>query len=677
VELKAADIEWRQGSPYSLDYEDFYWSLVDGLEESSYVFLQHNNLHSRWQKLGSEAQSFSVGEVGFGAGLNFLNCCELWLKTAPDNCILHYFSAELSPLTKDDLDKILQQWPSLNSLSQLLIDHYPPTVKGFHNIELYGGRINLCLMLGDAQEMFSALGESIDQRNSAYNKKPIDAWFLDGFSPKKNPAMWQPELCKTIACLSSSKTTLTTYSAASQVGKSLIAAGFSVDYLDGFAEKRQMISAMLNASLNDYPTPVRGANQWHLNQSPNRPLNDHPSVTIIGAGIAGCTSAAALFKRGYKITVIDRHATAGQGASGNQQAIIYPKLSVRDDSLPRINLTAITHASRYYRTFWERGLGQQCGVLVLPDSPNQRHQFELLGQHLSYQQSLVRLVNNSQMKSISGLTLDSVQGLYFPQLGWLPPAMVCQELLKDLSIPLIKGDVDRLFRNPTSGQWELFDEQEKCLMQSDIVVIANAHDCEKFKQTDFLNIQKLRGQVTELPVTSTSKNLRTVICGEGYIAPPNNASHGCGATYNKGINSRELRIQDHQTNLDQIIKTDQGIGRALGTIKLHELDGRANFRCTTRDYLPIVGPVPDVAAMLENYQFLRVDARKDSSAMGIYHPNLYVNCGMGSRGLGYAPLTAEVLAAEIHQQLGPVERELRQAMHPSRFLIRDLKKKRI
>jgi tRNA 5-methylaminomethyl-2-thiouridine biosynthesis bifunctional protein len=384
-----------------------------------------------------------------------------------------------------------------------------------------------------------------------------------------------------------------------------------------------------------------------------------------------------LSKRGYKITIIDRHATAGQEASGNQQAIIYPKLSVRDDSLPRINLAAITLASRYYRTFWERGLGQQCGVLVLPDSDNQRHQFELLGQHLSHQQSLVRLVNNSQMKSISGLTLDSAQGLYFPQLGWLPPAMVCQELLEDLSIPLIKGDVDRLFRNPKSGQWELFDEQEKCLMQSDIVVIANAHDCEKFKQTDFLNIQKLRGQVTELPVTSTSKNLQTVICGEGYIAPPNNASHGCGATYNKGIDSRELRIQDHQTNLDQIIKTDQGIGRALGDVKLHELDGRANFRCTTRDYLPIVGPVPDVASMLETYQFLRIDARKDSSAMGIYHPNLYVNCGMGSRGLGYAPLTAEVLAAEIHQQLGPIERELRQAMHPSRFLIRDLKKKRI
>ncbi|MFT7112876.1 MAG: tRNA 5-methylaminomethyl-2-thiouridine biosynthesis bifunctional protein, partial [Porticoccaceae bacterium] len=120
-----------------------------------------------------------------------------------------------------------------------------------------------------------------------------------------------------------------------------------------------------------------------------------------------------------------------------------------------------------------------------------------------------------------------------------------------------------------------------------------------------------------------------------------------------------------------------GIGRAIGTVQLNKLEGRANFRCTTRDYLPIVGPVPDVSAMLETYESLRVDARKDSPVMGTYLPNLYINCGMGSRGLGYAPLTAEVLAAEIHQQLGPLERELRKAMHPSRFLIRDLKKKRI
>ena len=492
--------------------------------------------------------------------------------------------------------------------------------------------------------------------------------------------MWGSDLCKTIANLSSTETTLTACSNLTQVVKSFVASGFSVAYDDELTRKYQMISATFkahSADSKDFKHSARGANQWHLNHAPNRPLSQQPSVTIIGAGIAGCTTAAALSKRGYKVTMIDRHATAGQEASGNQQAIIYPKLSVRDDPLPRINLAAITLASRYYQEFWAHGLGQQCGVLVIPEDENQRYQFEQLGEHFQHQKTLVRLVDNREMLDIAGIPLDASKGLYFSELGWLPPASVCQQLLKTHNISIIKGDVARLFRNSVSGHWELFDGQEQQLMHSDIVVIANAYDCEKLEQTEFLGITKLRGQVTELPITSDSLALKTVICGEGYIAPPNQGSHGCGATYNKTIDSKELRIQDHQTNLDQIAKTDQGIRRALGTVELDKLNGRANFRCTTRDYLPIVGPVPDVSTMLETYKFLRSDARKNSPAMGTYHPNLYVNCGMGSRGLGYAPLTAEILAAEIHQQLGPLERELRQAMHPSRFLIRDLKKKRI
>ena len=344
MELAAADIQWRQGMPYSLDYEDFYWSLPNGLAESFYVFLQQNDLPSRWNNLKAADQSFSIGELGFGTGINFLNCCELWLKTAPTNCTLHYFSAEPVPLKTADLAKVFEQFPSLSAHGQALIDSYPPAVKGFHSIELYEGRINLCLMLGDAQEMFNSLGESVDQRHSVYDKKPIDTWFLNGFSPEKNPAMWQKELCKTIASLSSTETSLTTYLTESEVTKSLNIAGFSVNYKQGFADKYQMISATLIASLKNDSDNARGTNQWHLNQLPSRPLSRQPSVTIIGAGIAGCTTAAALSKRGYNVTIIDRHARAGQEASGNQQAIIYPKLSIRDEPLPRINLAAITLA---------------------------------------------------------------------------------------------------------------------------------------------------------------------------------------------------------------------------------------------------------------------------------------------------------------------------------------------
>jgi tRNA 5-methylaminomethyl-2-thiouridine biosynthesis bifunctional protein len=171
--------------------------------------------------------------------------------------------------------------------------------------------------------------------------------------------------------------------------------------------------------------------------------------------------------------------------------------------------------------------------------------------------------------------------------------------------------------------------------------------------------------------------LRTVICGEGYFTPAEDGLHSCGATYNKDINTREVREEDHQTNIAQISATDPGLAAAIGHPAIGTLSGRANFRCTTPDYLPISGALPNVPEMLEDYAILRRDAKTVLATRGSYLPNLYVNCGMGSRGLSYAPLTAEVLAAQIAGETPPLEQELLNAINPARFIIRDLKRKRI
>ncbi|MGB2242658.1 MAG: amino acid oxidase, partial [Porticoccaceae bacterium] len=151
----------------------------------------------------------------------------------------------------------------------------------------------------------------------------------------------------------------------------------------------------------------------------------------------------------------------------------------------------------------------------------------------------------------------------------------------------------------------------------------------------------------------------------------------CGASYNKGLLSTELRKQDHAANIEMLRKTDAGIAKAIRFEKTDELDGRANFRCTTNDYLPIVGAVPNAEQFVEQYKDLRHDATSTIENFGSYHPNLYIHCGLGSRGLSYAPLTAEILAAEISAEIPPLERDLRLAMHPARFLIRDLKRRKI
>ena len=414
-------------------------------------------------------------------------------------------------------------------------------------------------------------------------------------------------------------------------------------------------------------------NPWHLNGTPaSRSTRE---IAIIGAGIAGCTTAAALARRGFKVSVIDRHQLAACEASGNNQGIVYPKLSPRDDFLPRINLAAIKLAADYYSPFWQQGLGDQCGIVVLPENDKAQADFRLIGEQFSQQPNLVQLCNNQQLCGLSGIELQAVTGLYFPALGWLPPAQICRQLLAQHQIPLIQADVDRIVH--TNNRWNLIGADGEGCFTSESLVIANAYGCEQFEQTSFLPVTQLRGQISELQATASTSALKTVICGAGYITPEHNGQHSFGATYNKGGFTTAVRREDHQVNLNHMSATDIGLAEAIGAQDVDIMTGRANYRCTTKDYLPIVGAIPDVPQLLEDYAVLRSDARARISTHGSYLPNLYINCGMGSRGLSYAPLTAEVLACEIAGETSNLEQDLRLAMHPARFIIRDLKKRRI
>lgn len=414
---------------------------------------------------------------------------------------------------------------------------------------------------------------------------------------------------------------------------------------------------------------------WYL--AKQRPQIATREIAIIGAGIAGCTAAVALKRRGFKVRVIDRHPRAGCEASGNSQGIVYPKLSPRDDFLPRINLAAIQYCRDYYQPFWDEGLGKQCGILVVPENPKKADDFAEISRRFANRPDIVQPVDNRELCKLAGISLKAKTALYFPQLGWLPPALVCQQLLERDNIPLLQADIHSLKRHETTNSWTLQGGDGQTLLDSESVVIASAYDCKKFAQSEYLPLRKIRGQISQLPCTAESSRLRTVICGEGYFTPAEDGLHSCGATYNKDINTREVREEDHQTNIAQISATDPGLAAVIGHPAIGTLSGRANFRCTTPDYLPISGALPNVPDMLEDYAILRRDAKTVLATRGSYLPNLYVNCGMGSRGLSYAPLTAEVLAAQIAGETLPLEQELLNAINPARFIIRDLKRKRI
>lgn len=679
-EIVCAQIEWRNGTPFSLDFQDFYYHSGEpfteyGLRETQYLFLQQNNLQQRWQDLSSSDtvnKSFVIGETGFGTGLNFLCACDLWLKTAPEDWRLQFISTELMPIKRDDLKAIFQSWNTLTELSNEFIEQYPEPLSGTHIISLAEGRIQLNLMLGEANRMLQQIAQSPEPQLASYAKQTVDAWFLDGFAPAKNPQLWCDQIFQTLASLSSSKSTFATFTSASQVRKGLINAGFRINKVDGFGRKRESLKGTYNAPNQ---TLANASSHWYLNHSP--PVANSRQVAVLGAGIAGCTTAVALAKRGFDVTVIDRHQLAGQEGSGNHQAIVYPKLSVQNDQLPRINLNAMLLASRYYQPFWEQGMGAQCGVLLLPSGNQSEMEFADIGERFREHKDLVRLVCNEEICKLSGIKLHAQIGLFFPSLGWLPPSLVCQKLLSDHHIPLVQADITHFDHCTRTHRWQLHHESKQSPLNASTLVIANAHGCREFKQTDFLNITQLRGQVSHLPSSAASQALRTVLCGKGYIAPADQGFHSCGATYNKGVFSTELRVQDHQANLDTLSQTDRGIAETLGNLAIESIEGRANYRCTSPDYLPIVGAVPHFSAFAQSFEALRTNASKKIDQMGTYLPNLYINCSMGSRGLSYAPLAAELIAAEINGEIPALERELRLALHPARFIIRDLKRRKI
>jgi tRNA 5-methylaminomethyl-2-thiouridine biosynthesis bifunctional protein len=213
------------GTPVSEAYGDVYHSAAGGHEQALHVFLAGNGLPGAWQ--GKER--FVILETGFGLGLNFLATWLAW-RNDPQRCAeLQFISLEKHPFSADDLAQAQGVWPEFAALSEELHRHWPALIPGEHRLELDGGRVVLRLVFGEASETLGRL-------NAA-----VDAFYLDGFSPAKNPAMWSPALCLSLARLANPGATLATWSVAGSVRRALTAAQFAVQKSLGFAGKRQML----------------------------------------------------------------------------------------------------------------------------------------------------------------------------------------------------------------------------------------------------------------------------------------------------------------------------------------------------------------------------------------------------------------------------------------------------
>ena len=654
--LIPAQLHWKDDTPEAADFGDIYFSRDNGLAESRHVFLAGNRLAERWQQLPAQS-TFVIGETGFGTGLNFLLAWQLWLETAPPEAKLFFISTELHPFTKEDLQRALLPWQELAIFTDELLHNYPALIAGFHYLPLAQGRVTLLLLFGDAQETLPQLTDSQHSDFFANNPWHVDAWFLDGFAPSKNPQLWQNTLLAHIAALSKTGTTLATFTAAGQVRRDLTALGFSVTKIPGFGSKREMITATLtepkknHAAINKTP--------WLLHtKTHSKPKR----VILIGAGLSGCHIARTLAERDIHVTVLEQHAQAAQEASGNPQGALYTKLSANNAALTRFSLSSLQYALRHYSKTFLKDSVHRCGLLQLQEKPD--HALLALMQE---NPPLAQWVSAEHASAVSGIPLAQ-GGWWLPQSGWIDPRALCNQLLDHSNIDTkFQCNVAQLQRS--HSHWQAIDAQQQVIAQSEHLIIACSNSAKQFSHTAWLPLRAVRGQITQLPTNTTSETLRCVVCDEGYLTPAHQQQHCLGASFIPDDTATDLRHSEQQHNMSLLNAISPALHNAWQNEKLQ---GRAALRCTTPDHLPMVGALPDREIFLRDYAALRHNAKVVINNTGSYMNGLWVFTGFGGRGLCYIPLAAELLAAQLLHEPRPLPQDIQQALAPARFVIREL-----
>ena len=635
--LRPARLVFRDGVPCATDYDDVYFAREGGIDEARHVFLAGNDLPARWQ----DARAFTLGETGFGTGLNFLLSVAEWRRQAPASSRLHYVSVEKHPFTAADLRQALAPFPALAAEREALLAVWPPPVEGLHRQELFAGRVTLTLLFGEAAEMLAGLDAQ------------VDAWYLDGFAPARNPQMWQAELFRQLARLSRPGATFATFTAAGDVRRGLAAAGFSVHKRPGFGRKREMLAGHIATPAADPSMPP-----WF--RPPQAAIPERRAI-VVGAGLAGATSAFALAERGWQVQVIEAGTGVAAEASGNPAGVLMPRLNADMDAGARFHLAAFLNTVAWLEALEGRGLDtgfHRSGVLQL--DIRRRHVRRI---HPALPPDVVTAVEREAAQSLAGRPLAG-DALFYPAGGWLSPPHLCRQLLDHPAIEVRTGmAVEQLL--PADDRWRL--HTDTTILEAPIVILANGAAAMDTLPGLHWNLQRVRGQISFLDAPRTDWPALPV-CGDGYVTPTGDPFLVIGATFDSSCHDPALREADHRANLDTL-------RQSLPTLAAHPVSGgRVGFRTTSPDRLPVLGAVPDADFFRTAYADLRHGPHRRPLPPARYLPGLHVTSAHGSRGLATCPFAAMQLAALLEGEPLPLLRDQQQATHPGRFLIRQLKR---
>jgi tRNA 5-methylaminomethyl-2-thiouridine biosynthesis bifunctional protein len=639
--LRPARIDFSGGTPRSLDYGDVYHPVEGAQAQARHVFLQGNGLPRRWQG----QRHFAVLETGFGLGHNFLATWAAW-RADPQRCRhLHFVSLEQHPPTLEDLARA-HGHPAPGDLAQALIAAWPPLLQGLHVREVQtddAGTVSLTLAMGDARALLPQL---IGR---------FDAFFLDGFAPSVNPALWDTRLLRALGRLAAPGATAATWSVARPVRDGLCSAGFEVSKAPGLGAKREMTVAHFRPRSAPRTPPGR----------PHGPWTGEREVVIIGAGLAGACAAQALASLGWVCTVLEAAHAPAQGASGNPAGLFHGVLHRADGIHARLHRHAALHAARYYAEHIRSGEipGDVAGLLAVraPDSSHAH------GAPWSPSEALAGYAQALSLQEASLRTGAALNGpaLEFTQGGWVDPRAVVRHALATPGVRFQPGAQVHALQASQGDEpsWTVLDAGGTPLAQAPWVVLAAGVGLPALAAP--LNpdgaegaglgpMEAQRGQITWF---ASERALKRPVTGHGYAISLPDGRLLCGARLRSQDEDESLRQEDHRWNLDRL-SVLTGLRPAEGA----RVDGRTSSRLQTPDRLPLIGPVPLTPPA--------AGGRQDQVRFIPRHPGLWVTGALGSRGLIWAPLAAQMLTAWVEGTPMPLQADLVDALDPARWLVR-------
>ena len=643
------------GSPYSKKFNDIYFDSESGCLQSEQVFIQGNKIK---EKLLLAKNNITIAETGFGTGLNFLLTVKLYLELSSqaDNTLpqLHFISTEKYPLTRAELKQSLNSLPQLAKFAELLVTNYPEQPKQSCELLFLNNKIKLTLLFADATQALTQLKTT--------KTGLVDAWYLDGFSPAKNPQMWQQPLFEQIARLSKSQASISTFTVAGTVRRSLISVGFRLEKKPYQGKKKHILTGVFQQGYHS-------GKGYQIRPTITKPQH----VAIIGGGIASACAAYALTQAGIKVTLYCQDDKLGQGASSNLIGALYPLLHQQVDNISRFYQLAFQHARKWYDQLSQLGFTYQhdwCGLLEIAYKDPLKARQKTFEQLNAWPKTLINSIDEKQASQIAGIKLTH-GGLFIPRAGWIAP----QELVTALfcaakSTQRLKIKTATKVKTITqldNQQWQL--NTNKGDYKASVLVLCGGADAIPLKMMKTLPLTSVQGQVTSVNSNDKMADLSTVICHKGYITPASNNLHCIGATFEKNSFSTTSTKAGDEYNLAMLEKCLPKLSQ-WSMADVHS--SKARLRCMTPDHLPIVGALPDIKAHQTSYAHLAKDKNWRYQHSAPCLENIYTLTGLGARGLCTAPLLAEILAADLTGKPYPVDREMLFNLAPNRFVIRDI-----